>query len=120
MGTNRIELIHGGCALLEQWTSSSGTTGTSLNTYDSTTGQWHQFWVDNSGGRLSLTGGFANGKMVLAGESAVVGKLGQVTKERISWELHSDGKVIQRWETSEDNGVTWKMVFQGIYSKRDR
>jgi hypothetical protein len=120
VGTNRIEVIHDGCALLERWISSSGTTGTSLNTYDSATGQWHQFWVDNGGGRLSLTGGFVNGKMVLAGESAVAGKPGQINKERVSWELRDDGAIVQLWESSENGGSTWKTVFQGIYSRRDR
>ena len=34
VGHNRIEAAHGGCALIEHWTSVAGVTGTSVNLYD--------------------------------------------------------------------------------------
>ena len=54
-----------GCVLLENWTGVEGGAGKSFNLYDATDRKWHQIWVDNSGGRLTLEGGLANGRMVL-------------------------------------------------------
>jgi hypothetical protein len=47
VGHNRIETAHGGCALIEHWTSVTGVTGTSVNIYDRDRRQWHQTWVDS-------------------------------------------------------------------------
>jgi hypothetical protein len=44
-GTSRVEIVSGGCALLENWRSTRGVEGKSLNTYDPATRMWRQFWV---------------------------------------------------------------------------
>lgn len=69
-GTSIIESELGGCAIEENWTSAFGNQGKSLNTYDATTGQWHQFWVNEGGcpfGTIFMAGTFANGSMTLQG-----------------------------------------------------
>src|SRR5882672_7825099 len=45
-GTNSIERILDGCALLENWTGAQGGSGKSLNFFDRADGKWHQTWVD--------------------------------------------------------------------------
>src|SRR6185436_3374120 len=51
VGTSRIELVHSGCVVLENWTSgSSPYAGQSFNTYNTALKRWEQYWVDNSSG----------------------------------------------------------------------
>jgi hypothetical protein len=113
VGHNLISRIQGGCTLLEEYTASGGAfEGKSFNYFDSADGRWHQVWVDNSGTRLHLTGGFADGQMVMSGERTVNGK---VSTDRISWTDNPDGTVRQLWELSADGGETWQVLFDGLY-----
>ena len=117
VGRNRIVALHGGCALEENWTGTSGHSGTSLNVYDSERKRWHQTWVDSSGGVLQLDGGIVGGAMVLRGET-MSDTPPKTTLQRITWTPQRDGRVRQLWETSSDGGKTWDVVFDGMYSKR--
>lgn len=113
VGRNRITKIHGGCTVLEQYHALGGSfEGRSFNYYDLADSNWHQVWVDNSGTRLHLTGGFAAGQMVMSGERTV--HEGTVI-DRISWTDNADGTVRQLWELSGDDGTTWQVLFDGLY-----
>lgn len=114
-GTSRIERITEGCAVLENWTGQRGLTGKSLNIYDPADQQWHQFWVDSSGSRLTLDGVFADGKMVLEAHTTDRKRPEVKVTQRISWSKNTDGSVRQVWDTSEDAGKTWTVVFDGKY-----
>jgi hypothetical protein len=114
-GDNRIEAIDGGCALIERWRGGGGFSGTSLNSWHAATRQWHQHWVDNQGGLLRLAGGRDGERMVLRGSSANDGKPGATRRQRISWTPLPDGAVRQLWEQSDDDGATWRTVFDGRY-----
>ena len=115
-GHSRIEAILGGCVLLENWDSPSGVSGKSFNIFNAATGQWEQFWVDNRGSRLHLSGGLEAGNMVLRGvQDTADTKTGFKQRERITWTPNADGSVRQRWETSVDDGKTWKTSFDGLY-----
>jgi len=48
-GTNRVDAVLGGCAIQEHWAGVRGMTGTSLNMYIPSKGQWHQTWIDDRG-----------------------------------------------------------------------
>lgn len=115
-GTNRIESILEGCALLESWKGASGYRGHSLNFYDSARKRWHQTWIDTSGLALALDGELVNGTMVLAG-TRTDPSTGHTVHDRITWTPNSNGTVRQLWEASED-GKTWSKVFDGLYSRR--
>ncbi len=120
-GTNRIEPILGGCVLQENWTGAgaSGTSGTSLNYYNPTTGKWHQFWVWQSGVPLPmLSGEYEDGKMVLEGKGP--NSKGEMLHHRISWRNNEDGSVRQHWEISKDDGKTWQTSFDGLYRKKSK
>jgi hypothetical protein len=112
-GSNRITRILGGCALREEWAGAGGSNGTSLNTYDATTRRWHQTWVDDKGNVLLLQGERAGGKMVLEGDRPVAP--GKIARHRISWTPLSGGRVRQLWESSNDTGKSWEIVFDGTY-----
>ncbi|MCW5547363.1 MAG: hypothetical protein KIT44_00195 [Opitutaceae bacterium] len=115
-GTNRVVKISGGWGLLENWTGANGVTGHSLNTYQASGGVWRQFWV-GAGGVLELKGGLdLLGNMVLSGETT--GHDGTVRRHRITWTPRSDGNVRQFWESSNDGGLTWTPVFDGLYRRK--
>ncbi len=120
VGHNRIENAHGGCALIEHWTSVNGVTGTSVNLYDRDRGKWHQTWVDSTGGLLQLDGGLVNGAMVLAGETFDSEAPSKVARQKITWTPQPDGRVRQLWESSTDGGKTWSTAFDGLYAKARR
>jgi hypothetical protein len=114
-GTNRIELVDGGCALLESWSSGrGGYTGRSLNSVGGD-GRWRQTWVDSGGLRLELVGGLVDGRMVLEGETPASSPGGPPTKNRITWSPQAEGRVRQHWETSADGGRTYGSAFDGMY-----
>ena len=114
-GTNRIELVDGGCALYENWSSGGGGyTGRSLNSVGSDD-RWHQTWVDTSGARLELAGALVDRKMVLEGDSPP-SKAGEPpVKNRITWTPQAGGNVRQLWEASSDGGKTYATAFDGLY-----
>jgi hypothetical protein len=115
-GRNRITSILGWCALLEEYTATSGGyEGKSFNIYDRTAGEWHQSWVDNQGLLLQLRGGLEDGRMVLSGERK--GQDGQPVIDRITWSPSGDRTVQQTWEVSRDGGETWNAVFDGTYAR---
>jgi len=118
-GTNRIESIAGGYALLENWTgdpAAGGGTGKSLNAFNPAKKQWQQFWVGSGSGVLELAGGLdAQGRMVLSGERTT--HSGRVI-DRITWTPNADESVRQLWDESSDGGKTWQVVFDGHYVKR--
>ena len=72
-GTNRIDRLLDGCALLENWVGAGASRGHSLTLYDVKRALWQQTWIDNSGAAVYLTGHFEHGQMVLSGEAWIPG-----------------------------------------------
>ncbi len=115
-GTNEVTLEESRCVLHEHWTGARGGTGQSFNFFDRATGKWQQFWVDNSGGYLYLTGGYADGRLVLTGSAP--GPDGNPAEQRLTFFNNPDGTVRQFWEMSADHGATWQVAFDGLYRRR--
>jgi len=70
-------------ALLENYNAlGSAYKGKSLNKYNPKSGKWEQFWVDNSGLSLYLSGSFSNGSMIL---DDVGNEAGNKEYNRIVW-----------------------------------
>lgn len=113
-GTNQITAIQNGCVLFENWNGAKSSTGNSFNMYWSADKKWHQTWVDNQGGRLDLSGGLQDGKMVLEGEAPSQRDPGKRVRHRISWEKRGSN-VRQLWQASRDDGKTWNVLFDGLY-----
>ena len=114
VGRDRVEKAYGGCVLQEHWTSVDGGTGGSLTLYDASRKLWHQTWVDSTGTLVVLEGGLKDGRMVMTGE--MTGSDGKRQQDRMSW-TPKDGKIRQLWETSEDGGKSWSIIFDVTYSK---
>jgi hypothetical protein len=116
VGTNRIEVILGGCVLYESWTSANGkSVGHSFN-IRAADGKWHQTWVDNGGLLLELVGGVEDGRMVMSQER--MGPDGKPSLHEISWTPLETGQVKQHWRQSPDGGKTWTDVFVGVYTRQ--
>jgi hypothetical protein len=116
LGSNEITQVARGCGLLENWRGRAGGRGMSLNAYDSATQKWTQRWVGD-GASLWLEGGLENGSMVLTGTRKRDTPNGPVL-DRLTWTPLPDGRVLQRWEISTDDGEQWRAVFEGYYEKR--
>lgn len=114
VGRDKVEKAYGGCVLQEHWTSVDGGTGGSLSVYDATRKLWHQTWVDSTGTLVVLEGGMKDGRMVLTGE--MTGPDGKRQLDRMSW-TPKDSTIRQLWETSEDGGKTWSVIFDVLYSR---
>ena len=110
VGTNRIDALLDGCALLENWVGAGGVRGHSLNFYDAARGVWHQTWIDSTGSSLQLDGHFKDGHMVLSSE-----KPGERAADRITWTPNADGTVRQLWQHTDDGGKSWSVAFDGLY-----
>ena len=115
---NSISPFVQGCAIKERYQTQSGYSGESLNWYDPQLQQWRQTWVDNAGTVLQLAGGLnEQGEMVLSGDQRR-DERGAAIFDRITWTPLQNGHVIQLWETSLDQGKTWKTLFRGLYRPR--
>lgn len=112
-GKNIITAEHGGCVIRENYTAGRYN-GSSLNYVDSTTGRWHQTWVDNQGFTLQIQGGLdKKGRMVLESDPT------KSPIQRIRWTPMKNGNVRQHWQQSQDGGASWVDVFDGTYVKLD-
>lgn len=118
-GYNRIDSILGGRVLHENYTTKGAFAGHSYNSYNAPAKRWEQFWVDNSGTVLHITGGLNDaGQMVLTGDR--VGPDGKTVTDRITWTPNEDGTVRQHWEVNADGGEGWQTVFDGTYRRVER
>lgn len=109
---NLITRAYDGCTVREEYTTPSGYAGTSLNFYDAPRKVWHQTWIDNQGGGLTLEGGLQGTSMVLQSTTD------PVNVQRITWTPLPDGRVRQHWDSTADGGKTWTTAFDGIYTRR--
>ncbi|HRH46727.1 MAG TPA: tetratricopeptide repeat protein [Pyrinomonadaceae bacterium] len=114
-GTSSIQLILNSCVIFENWTSMGGTSGKSFNIYDVTDKKWHQTWMDAAGTFTHYIGEFKDGKMVLIGDGIISG---QKALLKMTFTPLPNGEVRQFGENSVDNGKTWTIAFDFIYSKK--
>jgi hypothetical protein len=113
LGRNTITSIANGCGLLENWVGAGGGSGMSLNAYEH--GRWTQRWV-GAGTNLWLEGGLdADGNMVMTATAPRMTPRGEVL-DRISWSPLEDGRVLQAWDVSTDEGASWTRTFEGYYA----
>lgn len=114
-GTNAVTLEYGGCVVQEHWVGTGGDVGSSFNAYRQSTKQWHQTWVDNQGVVLLLDGSLDNGVMTLTGSG--ISLSGAERLNRIRWTHIDDDHVRQLWDSSDDGGKSWTVVFDGLYTR---
>ncbi len=114
-GKSHIQSINDGYGVLENYSVGEGKyQGKSLNKYNPVKQRWEQYWIDNTGLTLFLTGGFVTGKMILSDEISGDPKQGI---NQITWQKLENGNVRQTWNLSKDGGKTWTVLFDGEYKK---
>ena len=122
-GDSKIELILDSCIILENWKSASVSQGIhyegkSFNTYNSTTKQWQQTWVDNVGGSTEfLEGYFESNKMIFLTKPFPLSK-DTIAMRRLTFYNLGVDKVRQFGEISKDNGGTWNTEYDLEYRRK--
>jgi hypothetical protein len=117
VGTNHIEKILGGAAILEHWQSRDGARGESLFYFLPDAGQWKQVWVVEGAQvvkeKLSTP---VDGGLRFEGEARLSD--GARIPDRTTLTLSDDGTVRQLIEISRDGGSTWTATFDAVYHRR--
>jgi hypothetical protein len=123
VGHNLIEKILDSCAVMEHWTDSGGGQGKSLFYHIPATGDWKQVWVTQN---ATVTGGVKEKTLVeRPGEGAVrfQGRIrqpdGTSYLDRTTLTPLPDGTVRQVIELSNDEGETWRSVWDSIYRSKE-
>lgn len=117
-GTNNITKPLGSCVIQEQFRdlAPNSLIGMSVSVYNPTTKLWQQTWVDNQGGYMLFTGGFADGRMILSRETTRPDGT-PVTQRMVFRDITADS-LTWDWEASIDNGATWKINWQIRYHRK--
>jgi hypothetical protein len=115
-GRNVITKILNGCVVLESWTTPNYS-GQSYNIFDRTRGKWYQRWVDNFGGFHEYAGGLKDGNMTYEGDMPAPGAPNTRVRTRLTFFKLADGGVRQFSEVTRDDGATWQVNYDLIYSR---
>jgi hypothetical protein len=113
---NVITKILDGCVVLESY-SAATPIGQSYNIYDRTRGKWIQKWVDNSGGLHEYAGELRDGNMVYEGDTPAPRPSTNRIRVRLTFFNRPDGSVRQFSERTTDNGATWQVNYDLIYTR---
>ena len=115
-GENLITRQDEGCVIHERYTTSYGYSGQSLNFYDPVVDKWRQVWVDTSGNVIDYVGDLVDGEMRMEGTAHQ--RDGSTQLSRVTFTPNPDGTVRQFMERSTDDGETWTVAFDAVYSKK--
>ncbi|MEM6337435.1 MAG: hypothetical protein AAF752_12770 [Bacteroidota bacterium] len=115
-GTNSIQAIENGCGVREVWSSAGGGSGQSLNYYDPVAEEWRQRWVSGCC-VIEIAGGWDGETMTLVG--TVDYRNGTSFPFRGIWTPLETGQVRQLFEQSADDGETWQVWFDGLYTRAE-
>jgi len=116
-GTNSIQKAERGCVIIENWSSTTGGTGMSINYLDKASDQWVQVWNAEGGSQINIRGSLTDDGMRLVGTIHYVGN-GTTAPFRALFTPMPDGRVRQFFEQSNDDGATWVPWFEGFYTRR--
>ena len=111
-GTDHVERVLDGWAVLEHWRSVTGEEGKSLFYFDRSAGTWKQVWVIE---------GYVKEKSLVSARPGCVRFEGRAFvddatfPDRTTLTLLPGGEVAQLIEHSLDGGVTWKTSFDAVY-----
>lgn len=122
VGTNRIEQILDGCAIMEHWQDVRGGQGKSLFYYHPTEGRWKQIWVTPNPFRPGGVKEKAHIETLDNGairfQGTVVTLQGQTYLDRTTLIPTENGDVRQIIEISADEGESWREMFNAVYKKK--
>jgi len=99
---------------MKTWAGAGGSSGISINYYNSVRDEWRQLWVSAGEYAIDIAGGLTNGSMVLVGEIYNYG-CNQTFEFRGTWTPNMDGSVRQFFEQYNDETEAWDSWFDGRY-----
>ncbi|HSZ32921.1 MAG TPA: hypothetical protein VK772_06400 [Puia sp.] len=118
-GFSHIESIAGGCALLENYTSTQAYEGKSFNFYDTITGKWEQDWI-GAGGPIDrqryYNGVFKDGKMHFIYETTNAN--GVKVKGNFIFYFISQDSVRQYQDLMDSTGKTISITYDLTYRRK--
>ncbi|HSZ85475.1 MAG TPA: hypothetical protein VK787_05560, partial [Puia sp.] len=116
-GHSLIQMIAGGCAILENW-DSQNSTGKSINFIDPVTNKWKQSWAGSyaSGIQEFVNGVYKDSAMHFDFEFA--NAQGNKTTGRFIFYNQGPDQVRQFNETSTDGGKTWTTSYDFTYKRK--
>lgn len=124
-GDSKISLILDSCVILEEWASAATQqglryAGKSFNTYNASTKQWQQTWVDNAGGTNEyMQGKFDSNQMVYTSTPFTL-KKDTMAIRKMTFTHTSANKLRQQGEISIDNGKSWTTEFDLEYRRKQQ
>ena len=124
-GDSKISLILDSCVILEEWTSVAVPggflyTGKSFNSYNATTKQWEQHWIDNVGGGTNYVHGkYEDKKIIFLTDPFPFSKDTMAISKLTFFNLGPD-RVRQLGEISKDNGTTWATQYDLDYRRKKK
>jgi len=118
-GTNLIEKILQGCALVENWHDADGSEGKSLFYYQKATKQWKQVWVTDVGPMKEkrLIEDLQGGGVRFQGEIPHPDGTSHLDRTTLTPQPHD--RVRQVIEISRDGGKTWETVYDAEYRRQE-
>jgi hypothetical protein len=124
-GDSKISVILDSCVMLEEWTSTSVVsgvtyTGKSFNTYNASSGQWQQTWVDNVGGTTEYLAGKLEGNKMLFSTKPFAFSKDTMAIRTLNFVNIGPDKVRQYGEITKDNGKTWAIEFDLEYRRKKK
>lgn len=108
---NVIRKVHKG-KVIEESFRMTGFAGQSWSVYNPNSKRWNQTWVDDSGGYITLSGNYADGKMILTQTNTPPGTsmrmvFSEIKKDSFRWD----------WQRSTDQGKTWETQWELQYKR---
>lgn len=118
LGTNRVELVNGDCAVQENWMSAgAGGGGKSWSYYDPSLGKWKQVFIFDTGGVWEYTGELRDGAMRFERPLPATGTTPAGIQRMTYFPIAKDS-VRQLIENSMDGGKSWTPSFDGMYVRQ--
>lgn len=117
-GTNTITRDMEGCVIHEHFAGDASVDnmrGESFSMYQPKLGLWRQTWVDNQGGYIPLTGGAQKDGTFVLTNTPLTDKQ---PLRRMVFEKIRPESFIWRWQSTADNGKTWKDEWVIEYARK--
>ncbi len=103
--------------MLENWTSSKGGQGKSLNAYNPLVHEWQQYWIGQDGNVTEFRTSHFDGTSLsfLTDNGPGPNLIGRLTFTPMNSDL-----VRQHYEASGDSGKTWSTVYDLYYHRKGK
>jgi hypothetical protein len=113
-GVNRITKTDNGCLIRENWRSSTGSTGFSMNFFEVGSDSWRQVWV-SQGAQIDYSGGLDEAGVMRLQGLINYPATGLSAPFRGAWTLRDDGTVLQEFQQQDPETGAWNIWFIGRY-----